>query len=292
MSNVSVETAPTNEQIKAHIRWMIPHDMPEILDIEKTSFKEPWDEDDFLVHLRQRSCIGMVAEVGEKVVGFFTYKLEKDHLVLTKLAVHPDYRGQSIGQQCILKLQSKLSPQRRTHIVALVPESCLKTQGFFEKYDVNLQLTETKGETTYKPAFSAMTEKDVEEVQALENKVLHDHGCDPQNIRNLIAKGSRYGIVARDKSTSVLMGYVLYERDSKGIALNGEFGVIVRRDFRERGIGRALVQELIKQNLPINLYDVCLTCENQIGFLRALGVPVPKLQRYVNVEWKPELAKS
>src|SRR5687768_6635477 len=58
------------EQARVHIRWMIRRDMPEVLSIETQCFEFPWTEEDFLRCLRQRNCIGMVAEQGEKVVGF------------------------------------------------------------------------------------------------------------------------------------------------------------------------------------------------------------------------------
>ena len=60
------------EQVRVHIRWMIRRDMPEVLQAEQASFEFPWTEEDFLRCLRQRNCIGMVAEQGEKVVGFMT----------------------------------------------------------------------------------------------------------------------------------------------------------------------------------------------------------------------------
>ena len=58
--------APT----KTHIRWMIRRDMPDVLRAERDSFEFSWTEEDFLKCLRQRNCIGMVAEHNEKVVGF------------------------------------------------------------------------------------------------------------------------------------------------------------------------------------------------------------------------------
>src|SRR5690606_11527131 len=60
----------SKERLRVHIRWMIRRDMPEVLQIEKASFEFPWYEDDFIRCLRQRNCIGMVAEQGERVVGF------------------------------------------------------------------------------------------------------------------------------------------------------------------------------------------------------------------------------
>lgn len=273
---------------RVHIRWMIVRDIPEVLDIEQKSFKKPWEKVDFFDQLRKRDCMGMVAEVGEKVVGFMVYEFAKDHFRLINIAVHPDYRGKGIGEQLILKLQGKLGSNGRTHIVALVPESCLKVESFFKKYGITIHPTENKGQMIYKPVFAAMTKKDTDEAQVIEDELLRDHGREPRDIGAMIANSSRYGIVARDKSSGVLLGYVLYERDHKGIALNGEFGVIVGTGYRRHGIGRKLVEELVGQKLPITLYSVCLTCEDQVDFLKAVGVPIPKLERFVNVEWKPD----
>ena len=54
------------QEIRVHIRWMIRRDMPEVLDVERSSFEFPWAEDDFIRCLRQRNCIGMVAEVDDQ----------------------------------------------------------------------------------------------------------------------------------------------------------------------------------------------------------------------------------
>lgn len=45
--------------------------MPEVLDIESRLNPYPWEEDDFIRHLRQRNTIGMVAEKHDEVIGFW-----------------------------------------------------------------------------------------------------------------------------------------------------------------------------------------------------------------------------
>ena len=57
-----------SSHVDAQIRWMIRRDMPEVLDIEQQSFEFAWTEEDFLCCLRQRNCIGMVAERQERQV--------------------------------------------------------------------------------------------------------------------------------------------------------------------------------------------------------------------------------
>ena len=119
-------------QVRVHIRWMIRRDMPEVLQSEQASFEFAWTEEDFLRCLRQRNCIGMVAEQGEKVVGFMIYELHKAKLHILNFAVHPSYRRAGIGAQMVAKLVSKLSSHRRTRITLEVRETNLTAQLFFK----------------------------------------------------------------------------------------------------------------------------------------------------------------
>jgi ribosomal-protein-alanine N-acetyltransferase len=121
------------EQVRVHIRWMIRRDMPEVLQTEQQSFEYAWTEEDFLRCLRQRNCIGMVAEQGEKVVGFMIYELHKAKLHILNFAVHPAWRRCGVGGQMVAKLISKLSSHRRTRITLEVRETNLPAQLFFSK---------------------------------------------------------------------------------------------------------------------------------------------------------------
>ena len=113
------------QQQPVHIRWMIRRDMAEVLAIESRSFEFPWLEEDFVRCLRQRNCIGMVAEQHERVVGFMIYELHKNRLHVLNFAVHADVRRRGVGSQMLRKLVSKLSPQRRNRIMLEVRETNL-----------------------------------------------------------------------------------------------------------------------------------------------------------------------
>lgn len=123
--------ASSHQAIRVHIRWMIRRDMAEVLDIEQHSFEFPWSEQDFLRCLRQRNCIGMVAEQGDRVVGFMIYELHKNRLHILNFAAASDIRRTGIGRQMIDKLIGKLSTQRRTRITLEVRETNLPAQLFF-----------------------------------------------------------------------------------------------------------------------------------------------------------------
>ena len=114
---------------------MIRRDMPEVLQTEQLSFEFAWTEEDFLRCLRQRNCIGMVAEHGEKVVGFMIYELHKTKLHILNFAVHPAWRRLGVGAQMVGKLISKLSSHRRTRITLEVRETNLAAQLFFRQQE-------------------------------------------------------------------------------------------------------------------------------------------------------------
>jgi len=150
-----MSTVPTAKaQVRVHIRWMIRRDMPEVLAIEHASFEYPWCEEEFLRVLRQRNCIGMVAEYGERVVGFMIYELHKAKLQVLNFAVAPEFRRQGVGRQMMVKLVGKLSSHRRTRIVLHVRETALFAQMFykvqgFRATEIAREYYEDTGEDAY-----------------------------------------------------------------------------------------------------------------------------------------------
>jgi [ribosomal protein S18]-alanine N-acetyltransferase len=117
-----------------HIRWMIRRDMPDVMGIELASFEYAWTEDDFLRCLRQRNCIGMVAERGDTIIGFMVYELHRTRLHLLNFAVHPAMRRTGIGGLMVSKLVYKLCSHRRQKIALAVREGNTAAQLFFRAH--------------------------------------------------------------------------------------------------------------------------------------------------------------
>ena len=117
--------------MKSSIRWMIRRDMPEVLDIESKSFKWPWGEREFLRCLRQRNCIGTVAEYANEVVGFMIHELHKTRLHVLNFAVDPRCLRRRIGTQMVDNLKSRLSEERRSRILLEIRDGNLTAQLFF-----------------------------------------------------------------------------------------------------------------------------------------------------------------
>lgn len=116
---------------RTQIRWLIRRDMDEVLGIERSSFQQPWTEEEFLCCLRQRNCIGTVAELDHQVVGFMIYELHKSMLRILNFAVSPAVRRHGVGRQMVQRLIDKLSQQRRREIVLEVRETNVPAQLFF-----------------------------------------------------------------------------------------------------------------------------------------------------------------
>lgn len=118
--------------LDVQIRWLIRRDMPEVLQIERGCFEYPWTDEDFMVCLRERNCIGMVCEHSHSILGFMVYELHKSALRILNFAVHEDSQRCSIGRQMINRLIDKLSQQRRTTINTEVRERNVDAQLFFK----------------------------------------------------------------------------------------------------------------------------------------------------------------
>jgi ribosomal-protein-alanine N-acetyltransferase len=119
------------ERLQIHVRWMIRRDMTEVLEIEQEAFEFPWSDDDFTRCMRQRNCIGMVAEMADSVVAFMIYELHRSRLHVLNFAVRRSHRRLGIGTQMMEKLVGKLTPERRSRIVLEVRERNLPAQLFF-----------------------------------------------------------------------------------------------------------------------------------------------------------------
>jgi len=87
--------------------------LPEVLEIERQSFFDPWDEEQFILRLRVRNCIGMVAESNQVIAGFMVYEFTATRIILTNIAVLPDSRRQGIGSMMLDKLYKKLGSRRK-----------------------------------------------------------------------------------------------------------------------------------------------------------------------------------
>lgn len=87
-------------------RMMHRNDLPDVLQIERVSFRTPWDESRFLQALEGKSgsrCV--VMELAGKVVGYFVLELHATSTHIINLAIHPEHRRRGHGSRCILVIE-------------------------------------------------------------------------------------------------------------------------------------------------------------------------------------------
>ena len=124
------------KEIPVQVRWMVRRDFAQVLAIEETCFEFPWTAEEFRQCLQQPNCLGMVAEHGERVVGFVVYETPKSRLLITNIAVDPEFQRHGIARQMIRKLVTKMIHQRRHKVTVEIRETnlpallCFRALGF------------------------------------------------------------------------------------------------------------------------------------------------------------------
>lgn len=77
-------------------------DLPVIMEVEQSSFPTPWPRQAFyneLVH--NRFARYSVVQVNGRVVGYCGLWLLLDEAHITNIAIHPDFRGQGLGESLL-----------------------------------------------------------------------------------------------------------------------------------------------------------------------------------------------
>lgn len=125
-------------RIAVETRWMVRHDLPQVLAIEESSFDQRWSDCDFRRIMRGRDTIGIVAELPpaetgdcRPVVGFVVYRLDAGAVELLNLAVDWRFRRGGIGRFLVNRIIDKLSPRRRKVLGAVIRERNLLAQCFY-----------------------------------------------------------------------------------------------------------------------------------------------------------------
>lgn len=84
---------------KVRYRLMNVPDIEQIMEVETTSFKTPWSADAFMNELiNNHFAYYIIAQIGQRIIGYCGVWIIIDEAHITNVAVHPDYRGNKIGE--------------------------------------------------------------------------------------------------------------------------------------------------------------------------------------------------
>ena len=90
------------------IKTMTEDHVPQIAEMEKLCFSDPWSEKSVASELNNRLSLWLVAMDGERVAGYVGSQSVLDEADMMNIAVHPDYRRQGIGRDLVLALAEAL----------------------------------------------------------------------------------------------------------------------------------------------------------------------------------------
>lgn len=79
-------------------------DLDGVMAVERLSFLTPWSREAFAEELMQTYTVYIVARAGDRVVGYGGMHVVVDQAHVTNIAVHPQYRGQGLGEQIMRRL--------------------------------------------------------------------------------------------------------------------------------------------------------------------------------------------
>ena len=82
--------------------------VPQIAELEKVCFADPWSVTSIETELTSRLSLWYVAMEGDKVVGYVGSQTVIDESDVMNIAVHPDFRRQGIGEALLETLADAL----------------------------------------------------------------------------------------------------------------------------------------------------------------------------------------
>lgn len=118
---------------KVKLRWVTLDDMPDVLQIEKASFPNPWEVSEFFSELRQSNCSGIVAERCGEILGYVIYATYEAHFEIINLAVKSSCRRSGIGTLLLLHVTHTVTALGRSATHMAVRETNLDAQLFLKK---------------------------------------------------------------------------------------------------------------------------------------------------------------
>jgi len=116
------------------LKPMKAENLPQVLEIEKLSYTNPWTKASFLYEITENPLATyLVAVEGEKVIGYGGIWVVLDEAHITTLAVHPAYRRQGVGEVLLKALIEIARNHRVQNIILEVRVSNLPAQHLYEK---------------------------------------------------------------------------------------------------------------------------------------------------------------
>ena len=90
------------------IELMTADHVPQIAELEKICFNDPWSEKSIASELDNRLSLWLVAMDGDRVTGYVGSQSVLGETDMMNIAVHPDFRRRGIAEELVMKLVEEL----------------------------------------------------------------------------------------------------------------------------------------------------------------------------------------
>lgn len=116
------------------LRFMRLEDIPQVHELEKLSFTIPWSEQAFYNELTQNHFARyLVIEEKGKIIAYAGMWIIIDEAHITNVAVHPDYRGQGLGEYMMQQMMELARMYHATRMTLEVRPSNLVARSLYRK---------------------------------------------------------------------------------------------------------------------------------------------------------------
>jgi [ribosomal protein S18]-alanine N-acetyltransferase len=124
-------------------RWMIRPHLPAVLAIERSTFRDPWTQEDFLRVVADPLGRAQVVERHGQVVAYSVYRLGEQNVELLNIAVAPYWRRLGLGSLLFGRLVEKVGHGRYRYgkIRLTVPDNLLGAHLFFRAHGLRCRST-------------------------------------------------------------------------------------------------------------------------------------------------------
>lgn len=115
------------------IRMMCSADIPQLVELEKLCFSDPWSEAAFLYELSNPLSLWLVAAQGDVVAGYIGSQTVMGESDMMNVAVAPAFRRKGIAESLVLQLIQKLSQGGSNSLTLEVRKSNAPAISLYEK---------------------------------------------------------------------------------------------------------------------------------------------------------------
>jgi tRNA threonylcarbamoyl adenosine modification protein YeaZ/ribosomal-protein-alanine acetyltransferase len=116
------------------LKDMSIEDIKQVCEIENLSFSMPWSRESFESEISQNNLARyIVAKVDGKIAAYGGMWIILDEAHITNIAVHPEYRGQKIGEKLVMALLQRAKENKAAGITLEVRKSNIAARNLYKK---------------------------------------------------------------------------------------------------------------------------------------------------------------